>query len=57
VPVVPVAVNTGYFWPKHTMRKTAGTAIVQFLEPCAPCGEDKESWVNDVKARIRAVQF
>ena len=38
---VPVATNTGMFWPKGTMLRTPGLAVVEFLEPIAPGLEQK----------------
>jgi 1-acyl-sn-glycerol-3-phosphate acyltransferase len=31
--VVPVALNSGIFWPKHGILKTPGTIKIEFLEP------------------------
>jgi 1-acyl-sn-glycerol-3-phosphate acyltransferase len=38
VPVLPVALNTGLFWPKHilSMRKTPGKATIEILPPIYP---------------------
>lgn len=36
VPVVPVALNTGLFWPRNTLWRHAGTAVVEFLPPIQP---------------------
>lgn len=33
VPVVPVALNTGSFWGRRTLRKTPGKVIIEFLAP------------------------
>ena len=33
VPVVPVALNTGLFWPRNTIWRHPGTAIIEFLPP------------------------
>ncbi|MBU2983571.1 1-acyl-sn-glycerol-3-phosphate acyltransferase [Lentibacter algarum] len=35
-PCVPVATNAGLFWPKGTITRKAGVAVVEFLEPIAP---------------------
>ncbi len=34
--VVPVALNTGLFWPRRRLRKRSGTAVISFLEPIPP---------------------
>ena len=32
-PIIPVALNSGYFWGKSRVLKTAGTIVFQFLPP------------------------
>ena len=36
VPVVPVALNSGLFWPRRRLMRRPGTIILQFLEPIPP---------------------
>ena len=36
VPVVPMALNSGLFWPRHGMRLFKGTTILEFLPPIEP---------------------
>lgn len=36
VPVVPVALNTGLFWPRRSPRLAAGTITLEFLPPIEP---------------------
>ncbi len=36
VPVVPAALNSGLFWPKHKMKKNPGKIVIKFLEPIYP---------------------
>ena len=33
VPVVPVALNSGFFWPRHQFLKNPGTIVLEFLPP------------------------
>tara|TARA_Y100001936_G_C16080045_1_gene677049 strand:+ start:98 stop:856 length:759 start_codon:yes stop_codon:yes gene_type:complete len=33
LPIVPVALNTGYFWAKNAFLKKPGTAIIEILPP------------------------
>lgn len=33
LPVVPVALNSGLFWPKNGWLKNAGTVMIEFLPP------------------------
>lgn len=36
VPVVPVALNSGVFWPRTTYLRYPGTIVIEFLEPIPP---------------------
>lgn len=36
VPCVPLALNSGLFWPRRRMERYAGTIVVEFLEPIPP---------------------
>jgi len=36
IPCVPAAVNTGHFWPRISLWRYPGTAVIQFLEPIVP---------------------
>ncbi|MBT3332836.1 MAG: 1-acyl-sn-glycerol-3-phosphate acyltransferase [Rhodospirillaceae bacterium] len=36
VPVVPVALNSGLFWPRRQFLRNPGTIVLQFLEPIPP---------------------
>jgi 1-acyl-sn-glycerol-3-phosphate acyltransferase len=36
VPCVPVALNSGLFWPRRSIMRKPGTIIVEFLEPIPP---------------------
>lgn len=36
VPIVPVATNLNCFWEQEDIRKTPGTAVLEFLEPIPP---------------------
>jgi len=42
VPLVPVALNSGLFWPRHGFRRPPGTLVVEFL-PAIPPGQDPEA--------------
>ncbi|MEM9937908.1 MAG: 1-acyl-sn-glycerol-3-phosphate acyltransferase [Pseudomonadota bacterium] len=41
VPIVPVATNLNCFWEQEDIKKTPGTAVIEFLPPIQP-GLDKE---------------
>jgi 1-acyl-sn-glycerol-3-phosphate acyltransferase len=36
VPCLPVALNTGLFWPRRTFMRYPGTIVVEFLDPIPP---------------------
>ena len=42
LPVVPVALNSGVFWPKQSFTKQAGTIRLEIIEPIPPGLERKE---------------
>lgn len=43
VPVVPVALNSGYYWGKNAFFKRPGKIVIEFLPPIAP-GMAKEAF-------------
>jgi 1-acyl-sn-glycerol-3-phosphate acyltransferase len=45
VPVVPMALNSGVFWPRRAFRKRPGTVTVSFLDPIPP-GLDRETFMQ-----------
>jgi 1-acyl-sn-glycerol-3-phosphate acyltransferase len=36
VPCVPVALNSGLFWPRRSLLRRPGTIVVEFLDPIPP---------------------
>ena len=36
VPCVPVALNSGVFWPRRSVERRPGTIVVEFLDPIPP---------------------
>jgi 1-acyl-sn-glycerol-3-phosphate acyltransferase len=36
VPVVPIALNSGLFWPRRSIRRLPGTVVVEILDPILP---------------------
>lgn len=51
LPVVPVAVNTGVFWPRRGFIKRPGCAILHFLEPIPP-GLDRRAFLETLRDRL-----
>ena len=41
VPCVPMALNSGLFWPRRSLLRPPGTIVVEMLDPIAP-GLDRE---------------
>jgi 1-acyl-sn-glycerol-3-phosphate acyltransferase len=37
-----VALNSGLFWPRRTLRRNPGTVLVEVLDPIAPGLERRE---------------
>lgn len=52
-PLVPVALNTGVFWPRRRFLRRPGTAVIAFLEPIAP-GLKRDAIMAAMKGRIEA---
>ena len=50
-PVIPAALNTGYFWPKNSVKRYPGTVIIEFLPPIET-GLDKREFMKIVEERI-----
>ncbi len=36
IPCVPVALNSGAFWPRRSLERRPGTIVVEFLDPIPP---------------------
>jgi 1-acyl-sn-glycerol-3-phosphate acyltransferase len=53
VPVVPVAVNTGLFWPRKSLTKRPGKAVIAFLAPIAP-GLVRKAFMAELSYRIES---
>ena len=51
VPCVPVALNSGLFWPRRTFLRYPGTIVVELLDPIPP-GLSKEEFMARVQAEI-----
>ena len=51
LPVVPVAINLGLFWPQEDWTKHPGTAVLEFLPPI-PHGLDKDEFMARLEAAV-----
>jgi 1-acyl-sn-glycerol-3-phosphate acyltransferase len=59
VPIVPVAHNAGYVWPKGAFGKRPGLITVSFGKPISPAGKsaqaitaEVETWIEGEVARL-----
>jgi 1-acyl-sn-glycerol-3-phosphate acyltransferase len=51
VPVVPVAVNSGVYWPRRKFLRYPGTIVIEFLPPIPP-GLDSRAFLTRLQATI-----
>ncbi|MDE2017640.1 MAG: 1-acyl-sn-glycerol-3-phosphate acyltransferase, partial [Hyphomicrobiales bacterium] len=51
--VVPVAVNTGLFWPRRKLVRRPGVCTVEYLPPIAP-GLSPEDFSRELQSRIES---
>ena len=52
VPIVPVAHNAGYLWPKGIFGKRPGIVTISFGKPIAPEGRDAQALIKEVESWI-----
>ena len=53
LPCIPVALNSGVFWPRRSLMRYPGTVIVEFLEPLPP-GLERTVLREQLATRIEA---
>lgn len=51
LPVVPMAVNSGVFWPRHRFLKRPGTITIEFLDPIPP-GLDRKTFMTRLEDEL-----
>ena len=51
VPCIPVALNSGLFWPRRTFMRYPGTLVVEFLDPLPPDLSRRE-FITRIRASI-----
>jgi 1-acyl-sn-glycerol-3-phosphate acyltransferase len=51
VPCLPVALNSGVFWPRRQFLRRPGTIVVEILDPIPP-GESRDDFLALLKDRI-----
>lgn len=50
-PCVPVALNSGLFWPRGSWIRRPGTVVVEFLPPIGP-GLGRKAFLRELEARL-----
>lgn len=53
LPVVPIALNSGMFWPRRALGKWPGVITVDYLEPIPP-GLKRKEFLKTLEARIES---
>jgi 1-acyl-sn-glycerol-3-phosphate acyltransferase len=53
LPVVPVALNSGLFWPRRSLRMHPGTITVEYLPPIPP-GLERRQFMRELEGSIEA---
>ena len=53
VPCLPVALNSGAFWPRRRFGRRPGTIVVEFLPAIAP-GEPRETFARRLQAELES---
>ena len=51
LPCVPLALNSGLYWPRRSLLRHPGTIVVEFLEPIPP-GLDRRTFRAELERRI-----
>jgi 1-acyl-sn-glycerol-3-phosphate acyltransferase len=51
VPCLPVALNSGLFWPRRTFMRYPGTLVVEFLDPL-PSGLTRKDFIAQMSTSI-----
>lgn len=50
-PMIPVAINSGMFWGKHSFMKYGGEVTLEYMEPMES-GLDRKTFMREMKTRI-----
>jgi 1-acyl-sn-glycerol-3-phosphate acyltransferase len=51
LPCVPIALNSGLFWPRHSWLRRPGTVVAEVLDPI-PAGLDKREFLTRLQRAI-----
>jgi 1-acyl-sn-glycerol-3-phosphate acyltransferase len=50
-PCLPIALNSGLFWPRRTFMRYPGTLVVEFLDPLPP-GLSRDEFIDRIRDAI-----
>jgi len=53
IPCVPIALNSGLFWPRRAFLRRPGTIVLEFLDPI-PVGLQRRAFMAALEQRIEA---
>jgi len=53
LPCVPLALNSGLYWPRRSLMRYPGTIVVEFLDPL-PAGMGRKEFREQLEARLEA---
>jgi 1-acyl-sn-glycerol-3-phosphate acyltransferase len=53
VPCLPVALNSGLFWPRRQFIRRPGTVIIEILDPI-PAGLPRDAFLRELQDRLEA---
>lgn len=51
LPVVPIALNSGLYWPRHSIVRRPGRVLVEFLDPIPP-GLERKTFMDELERAI-----
>ncbi len=52
LPVIPMALNSGVFWPKRSWLKKPGVVIFEFMEPVPPGKMERKELMEYIEKRL-----
>lgn len=52
LPVIPVALNTGFFWAKNSFLRYSGTVVIEFMPPISAEGKSSAEFMNELEGII-----
>ena len=51
IPCVPIALNSGLFWPRRGFLRRPGTIVLEFLDPI-PAGLQRRAFMAALEERV-----